>query len=286
MAGLHLLTSARRFMARPLPDKTFLLLYQLRRVFPNIPVPMRLSSGVWWILWNDVMSRFVLRGVFEPREKRFVERYLRPQMTVLDIGAHNGFYALLASRRIGPAGSVIAFEPSPRERRRLRWNVRLNRLKNIRVEPLALGNAPGHADLFVVRGSQTGFNSLRPPSIDQPIAQIPVRQTTLDDYLRARPIGAVDFMKIDVEGGEREVIRGATGFLSRRPRPVIMCEIEDVRTAAWGYNATEIVTLLRALGFAWFAVRDDGTLVECPEPVDGNFVAIPEERLHEVASCT
>jgi FkbM family methyltransferase len=65
-----------------------------------------------------------------------VERFLKPNMTVLDIGTHHGFYSLLASYKVGATGQVIAFEPSPRERRRLLWHLRLNRKKNVLVELL------------------------------------------------------------------------------------------------------------------------------------------------------
>ena len=84
-------------------------------------------------------------------------------MIVLDIGAHHGFYTLLASRKVGKKGKVIAFEPSPRKRRKLIWHCRLNRTDNVWIESCALGSFDGEAELFLVKGKETGCNSLRPP---------------------------------------------------------------------------------------------------------------------------
>ena len=123
---------------------------------------------------NDYLGSTLTYDGFEPTERSFVEHLLRPGMTVLDIGAHHGFYTLLASKCVGPTGSVIAFEPSPRERKALRLNVRLNRCKNVSIQGLALGDEETQADLFLVEGRQTGCNSLRPPEIASPNSCDPV----------------------------------------------------------------------------------------------------------------
>ena len=91
-------------------------------------------------------------GKFEAAELAFVEVFLRPGMTALDIGAHNGLYSLLASRRVGPQGRVISFEPSPRERKALRLNLALNWIRNVSVQGIAPGSEDGEADFYLVGG--------------------------------------------------------------------------------------------------------------------------------------
>src|SRR6266481_6347719 len=87
-------------------------------------------------------------------------RFLRPGMVVLDIGAHNGFYTMLAARRVGNSGQVIAFEPSPREHKRLFRHLKMNRLlANVVVCRLALDHSKGEDTLFVVEGRDIGCNS-------------------------------------------------------------------------------------------------------------------------------
>ena len=92
------------------------------------------------------------------------KRLLRPGMTVLDIGAHHGYYTLLASRRVGPQGKVLAVEASSRERKRLGLHLRINGCRNVQLESRALGEAEGTGELFLVEGSESGCNSLHRPA--------------------------------------------------------------------------------------------------------------------------
>jgi FkbM family methyltransferase len=212
-----------------------------------------------------------------------VERFLQPGMTVLDIGAHHGLYTLLASKRVGGKGRVFAFEPSPRERRALNLHALLNFCRNVTVESVALGNQEATADLFVVQGGQTGCNSLRPPIVISGTSPVRVRVTRLDSWLATHNVERVDFIKLDVEGGELEALKGAAELLKRRPRPVILAEVQDIRTAPWGYRAKEILTRLREADFTWFRLLEGGlleTLDLSGESFDGNFVACPRESMH------
>lgn len=221
----------------------------------------------------------MLADSFELRERRFVERLLQPGMIMLDIGAHHGLYTLLGSRNVGTQGRVLAFEPSTRERNHLLTHLRLNRCKNVDVEPVALGRKVGSGELFVVDGMETGCNCLRPPSVSEPTFKVAVHVDTLDDYLERRRIERVDFIKIDVEGAELEVFKGATRLLNRRPRPIILAEIEDARTAAWNYPAKETVDYLRQYDYDWF--RFEGAALHPLEArrrrFNENLVAVPTE---------
>jgi FkbM family methyltransferase len=222
---------------------------------------------------------------FEKGEQSFLLGFLQPGMVVLDIGAHQGLYTLLASREVVPDGQVISFEPSPRELQRLRWNLLLNRCPNVRMEPLALGSDEGAADLFVCLGLETGCNSLRPPAVSEATKPIKVSITTLDNYCQKAGIDVVDFVKLDVEGAEMEVLRGARRLLSRKPRPVIMCELADVRTEPWGYRSSMIYEDLAAWGYHWFSIAPDGRLEPChmKESFHENLLAVPYEKLDLVA---
>jgi FkbM family methyltransferase len=204
-------------------------------------------------------------------------------MTVFDVGGHNGFYSLLAWRLVGVNGTVVAFEPSPRERRRLRINLRLNRAR-VRIEPLAVGDRAGTTELFVVRGRETGFNSLRAPG-GQRSKRVLVPVTTLDDYVHDGN-RHVDVLKIDVEGGERNVLMGAEHLLTSSGRPVILCEVDDRRTLTWGYPASEVVAMLTAWRYVVLRILDDRVVrIDRLDPSDsgGNMLAVPDERWADVA---
>jgi FkbM family methyltransferase len=204
---------------------------------------------------------------------------------VIDVGAHHGFYTLLGSKKIGHAGRVLAFEPSPRERKKLLRHLMLNQCSNVKILDCALGRAEGTANLFIVDGAETGCNSLRPPNASQPNQTFPVRVLSLDGCLEREGIEHVDFVKLDVEGAEIEVLNGATHLLDRRPRPVLLCEVQDIRTAPWGYPARAIIDFLRQRGFQWFSLSDGqglSPIASDQAEFDGNYVAVPEERIADV----
>ncbi|HYL84934.1 MAG TPA: FkbM family methyltransferase [Candidatus Angelobacter sp.] len=278
--GRTLASRLRIFWNRPWHEKILVAGYRIKMSFPGFPVPMRLPFGAWWLIQDNAIDHALLAGRFETAELRFTERLLQPGMTVLDIGANHGLYTLLASRCVGSRGRVFAFEPSPRECKRLRTHTWLNRCTNVSVQACALGNETTEACLYVVEGSQTGCNSLRPPIANTGTSPQNVRVNRLDDWLREHKIERVEFIKLDVEGAELEVLRGARELLERRPRPVILAEVQDLRTQPWGYPAKEIIDFLRDRGYQWFSLSPEGLL----EPLDvsrktfdGNFVACPEE---------
>jgi FkbM family methyltransferase len=277
-------TSARvaRFLRKPWKEKAAALCYHWVQRFPAVPVPVHLSFGAWWLARNDFVGAAIFNGGFENVERAFVERFLRPGMTVLDIGAHHGFYTLLASRKVGAQGKVLAVEASPREREKLGAHLRINRCKNVQVESLALGDADGDGHLYLVGGGQTGCNSLQKSETSEPTEAVPIHIGRLDDVLRDRQIERVDFIKLDVEGAELSVLRGAPQLLGNRPRPAILAEVQDIRTKPWGYPAREIIKYLAAADYRWFRPLSDGGLEPIDterEKYDGNFVAVPEELL-------
>src|SRR5260221_5026119 len=198
-------------------------------------MPVRLSFGAWWLAGRGALDERLLSGDFETSELRFVESYLKAGMTVLDIEAHHGLYSLLASKRVGKSGRVRSFEPSPRERKFLKQNLGINRCRNVQVESFALGSCAGRAELFLVEGIEDGCNSLRPPAAEVTTTKLPIEVRSLDEYLEQRSIEKVDFIKLDVEGAEIEVLRGATRLLQADKRPVILAEVQDRRTAPWWY---------------------------------------------------
>lgn len=249
-------------------------------LFSHIPLPVRLPYGGWWLAIDDVLSDAILTGTYEKAEQRFIEQFLKEGMIVLDIGAHHGFFTILFSRRVGHTGRVISFEPSLRERRRLLSHLKLNHcLNNVKVEPLALANQEGETKLFVVDGRDTGCNSLRRPTVSNPTEIIIVitQQTILDKYLEREGIHHVDFIKIDVEGAELEVFKGARLLLNNIPRPIILCEVDDYRTQPWGYPAKAIIEFLEAHQYQWFGLSNEGEIMPLAQHDSYNLLAIPKE---------
>lgn len=256
-------------------------------MFPSTPFPVLLPFGAWFIARGDYLGSTLTADAFEVAERAFLRRFLQPGMTVLDVGAHHGFYTLLAARQVTAQGRVYSFEPSPREQKAIRLNLRLNRCKNVSIEPFALGSEEASADLYVVNEFNTGCNSLRPPEVTEQTSRARVRIRTLDNWFAEAKLDRIDFIKLDIEGGELDALRGAERTLRLKSRPVIMCEMQDVRTGPWGYRGEAIAVYLRNRGFRWFQPTVEGNL--SPLPVDGgelegNYIAVPEERAGQITS--
>jgi len=193
-------------------------------------------------------------------------------------------YTLLLSKKVGGKGRVIAFEPSPRECRRLEKHLRFNRCSNVHVERSAVGSEAGEADLYLADGFQDWCNSLRPPAFPDSTSTARVRVRRIDDVLAERGVSKVDFIKLDVEGGELAALNGATRLLHGESRPAILAEVQDVRTLPWGYPARETLQFLIRIDYRWFAIAAKGALlpISCEqESYDANLVALPVERAKE-----
>ncbi len=100
--------------------------------------------------------------------------------------------------------------------------------------------------------------------------------------LKQHEIDRVDFIKMDVEGAELSILKGAERLLNLRPRPVMLIEVYDIRTQPWGYPARDIVRYLTSLNYRWFCPTRRGKIeVMDPDQLEyaGNFVAVPNEAL-------
>jgi FkbM family methyltransferase len=181
-------------------------------------------------------------GIYEISGTRFLQAVLRPGMTVVDVGANSGYYSLWASRLVGPTGRVYAFEPVPDLEAGLRHNVALNAIGNITVRSEAISESTGTAVLHVSHASKnTGLSSL---VLNQDVGadseRLEVQTITLDE-LAEQISEPIDFIKIDVEGAEEMVIRGATQLLAAERAPAILFESYDVvplarRLESYGYQ--------------------------------------------------
>jgi FkbM family methyltransferase len=195
-------------------------------------------------LLADRTQRTMYLGLFEPSETRLFRRLLAPGDTVLDVGAHIGWFTTIAAHCVGSAGEVVAFEPYPPNASMLKENLARNRCTNVRVVETALGSRPGTLALARGRGDSGGVTALD-WAHDRP-AVVPV--TTLDEVTAG--LEAVTLAKIDVEGWEPHVLRGAAKTLSRTR--YVLIEINRPALAKAGSSPEELFGLLRSSGFVRF----------------------------------
>jgi len=258
------------------------LAYAPHKVHLDVTAEERLTF--WWSYFpasfHPDRSMFEYWGT-DIGDLRFLWTHLQPGMTFLDIGAYHGLYSIVAAKKMGPAGRVVAFEPSARERNRMRFHLRCNQIDGVTVEPYALAAEAGKAQLAVVVEGFTTMNSLRRPQIEHPIKEVMVDTISLDAYLLEKLITRVDFVKIDTEGGEVQAFRGAHGLLSHS-RPLIICEVLDQVTRAWGYPAAEIMSYLQGYDYKWYDIVSNGALSPHRHQKDytegRNYLAVPREK--------
>jgi FkbM family methyltransferase len=210
---------------------------------------------------SSAIGEELFAGRFEPAELAFVCRHLKPGDVVLDLGANAGLYTLLAAQAVGERGHVYAFEPGSRALELLRRNIALNHLTNVTVIEAAVSNHTGEASFAVA--NDTALSSLADIGrADQQIATWQtVKTVRLDDAIAQYGMGAVSFIKMDVEGAEKLALDGAPHLLSRSSGPLtILFEAFEQNTRAFGYSVGELLDMLRLRGFSLHAFDRSLTL--------------------------
>ena len=177
--------------------------------------------GQMWLPATDSVIRPILEqtGVWETAETAYMRSVLRPGMTVVDVGAHCGYFTLLASTLVGRNGRVIAFEPSPASFELLVANVWRNGARNVTALPWAVGQDDGHADLYLAEGN-TGDHRL--VKAEDQRDSVSVRCVALDTLIGL--IGSVDFLKVDTQGYEGAVLGGSRQLLAESADPILTIE--------------------------------------------------------------
>jgi FkbM family methyltransferase len=197
-------------------------------------------------LTGDVSRCTYVDARYEPNEMYAMAGMIGPGMCVVDAGANEGIFTLIAAHLVGAGGQVHAFEPSPRERTRLLANLALNGLSNVKVHPTALGRAPGRAILRVAERGHPGHNTIGSFAYTGTALEssVEVDVVTLDQTVKELDLRRLDLLKIDVEGSETAVLQGADEVL-RTLRPVVVAEAQDASLRQMGSNVPELLAVLR-----------------------------------------
>lgn len=196
-----------------------------RRLFdPFVPHEGERSATVFGYQMSLDLSRGVQRDVYignyERAETKLVRSFLKPGMTVLDVGANVGYYTALAAATVGEHGRVFAIEPYPPNFQRLNAWICSNHVVQARAFSFAFGSAQGLARMFSEFADTD--NPVMVPHNQPSLATVEVR--TLDSCLNEWKLDRVDFLKLDVEGSEPAVLAGASDALAAGKISAILCE--------------------------------------------------------------
>lgn len=185
----------------------------LKIILPDnlvVPVLQGRLRGKKWIIGSGVVEMAL--GSYEYEKRLLFEARVRNSSVVYDIGAHVGFYTLLASQLVGAEGKVIAFEPVRRNLDYLRRHLEINHCVNVVVIEAAVSDRSGTAPFSQGVDYSQGH-------LSQTKGNIMVNTVSIDELIRNGDAPAPDYMKIDVEGAELLVLKGARSTLSN-------CDVE------------------------------------------------------------
>ena len=189
----------------------------------------------------------------ERRHQKFMLSLVRPGDTVLDIGAHIGYYTASFAKRVGPGGRVFAFEPNPVNYSRLVDHLKRNQLDNVTALNCAASDEKGTGTLHL-HSRNTGMASLHPHRFAEPAGEV---ETVVPDQILAEAgAGPVALIKIDVEGHELGVIRGLRATLDRPPGdcPRVFVEVSERSLARAGQTSADLFQLMDELGYRPFRI--------------------------------
>lgn len=237
----------------------YFLVHHLRRL-AGPPFVMRVAPELGGFAFycdpRDSVAREVcFTGCYEPQETQIASRVLRPGDVFVDVGANWGYFTLAAAHWVGAAGRVIAFEPEPRLFELLTTNLALNRIQSVRPRQLAVAAGRGtlrfaafHAD-----GGNWGVSRAVLPTAP---ADFECRTAALDDELDAEQVGPVQLTKIDVEGGEADVLLGMRRGLRQGRYRYVLVECHADLLAERGISETECLAPLFDAGYrAWLVTH-------------------------------
>lgn len=205
---------------------------------------------------NDSLS-LAVNNVYSEFEMDVIRNRIKKGDSVLDIGAHIGYFTLIFAESVGNDGKVFAFEPEPTNFELLKKNVKINNYHNIVLEQKAVSDRNGRCELFVGQRS-SGANRIYEPkkTRTQEFKLILVDSIKLDDYFKDKSIGKIDFIKMDVEGAELLALYGMRNILKENPDIVIITEFLKNSIEDAGLNPKEMLDFLYSQGFTIYLVDE------------------------------
>jgi FkbM family methyltransferase len=228
-----------------------------------------------------LIHRFLAAGqLCDPPLIQALTGFLEPGDTFIDVGSHIGYYSMFALQMVGTSGSVFAFEPNPQTYSVVMANALLNRVANFYAYNCAVGDVPGIAT-FNINVQDEGMSSL--VFRDPQATQVSVHVTTLDFLAQVARFGPVRMLKIDVEGFEENVIRGAKNLISGGTVESIVFEINNNFAGIPKHRDQIIRKQLRDFGYKSYLIRpwmgEQFWQQRCGQ---FNFLQVPEEATIDI----
>lgn len=202
--------------------------------------------------------------LYEPEVCHVLFKTLKKGDTYLDVGAHIGYFAVIAAKLVGAEGRVVAFEPEAANLKRLAEHVRVNALDNVAVVDKVVCESQGPRTFFINRDNDGGHSlwdvgrhsfNVKSAAAPQPLT---LEATTLDATVATLGLAAVKVVKIDTEGGEHKILEGAKGAIERLAIPFIICELNEFGLAQLGSSQPGLRAYMKERGYDTFVMDKEG----------------------------
>ncbi len=229
-------------------DTKRLLVRKIFNLFSPLVTPIRVQ-GLLFDMPNII--EYGLKNS-ESGFLKIMNSYLKPGMVVVDVGANIGYLTIIAARLVGPEGKVYTVEPDKSNLKFIKKNIQNNGFDNIEVLPCAAGATSGTREFHLYGEGNLDSFYARP---DLPALEtVTVDTVRLDDVVKCK----VDFVKIDVEGAEIEVLLGMDDILASNPDIRLIVEFNPSCLQSAGYPPEELPRFLMERGFALSTIDKAG----------------------------
>lgn len=220
----------------------------------------------------------MLCGIYERQTFELLKKTIRPGMTVVDIGAHIGYFTRLFSRLVGNTGRIYSFEADPENFSLLRSNTM--RLKNVVLVERAVSDRQDSIDFYHYDDKSGAHSTLGNVPLNFAKRKITVGATTLDTWLEEKRIPRVDVIKMDIEGGELAALKGMTRTLAGAK--VLVTEFAPAWIEAAGGTPVTFLQSIELHGFEISAITQK-ELVKLSPIKDASFMSLlpkPKDGSH------
>lgn len=238
------------------------------RFFPSSSTVRQTTlDGLDLLVWaNEYIGRRILMtGSFEADDLARLRLLVKAGDTCIDVGANIGLYSLFLGRIVGSAGRIVAVEPVKRNALLTALNCELNDFSHVSVVQAPLSDVSGKSLIPTVPEGDSAYTYFREDSSG---LQAP-SSLTLDEVCDAQRLGSVSLIKIDVEGAELMVLRGAERLLASERKPhTIMLEVVDNYLQRFGDSTAALCSWLAERGYQPHVAEGDNFRLVSPSEIN------------------